>query len=272
MRKRINKKCFLSLCLTLGLLLTGCSGNEAKETDISNAASVPAPDLTETSNEVSTEAEVSVTNELPGEASDEDVLSQISSSDIQDIAINSHNPKGLTSCEYGDQYITRDTVNVTYSAGNMTGLLPQTVSKDYEFYLNKDTSKWILALVGKFAIVGGFHYFLLYILPSYHYIGFAAMIVGIFTSIAPAQNVLTVIRKRNYKLIPICSTVFGALCNFFWLAFGIMLKDIYNIIPNAICFTINVSNTCIWIYFYITRDKKAEEKEDKEEELKDEDN
>lgn len=140
------------------------------------------------------------------------------------------------------------------------------------FYINKDTSKWILALVGKFAIVGGFHYFLLYILPSYHYIGFAAMIVGIFTSIAPAQNVLTVIRKRNYKLIPICSCVFGALCNFFWLAFGIMLKDIYNIIPNAICFTINVSNTCIWIYFYITRDKNAEEKEDKEEELKDEDN
>ena len=140
------------------------------------------------------------------------------------------------------------------------------------FYINKDTTKWILALVCKFAIVCGFHYFLLNILPSYHYIGFAAMIVGIFTSIAPAQNVLTVIKKRNYKLIPICSTVFGALCNFFWLAFGIMLKDIYNIIPNAICFTINVSNTCIWIYFYITRDKKAEEKEDKEEELKDEDN
>ena len=142
MRKRINKKCFISLCLALGLLLTGCSGNEAKETDISNAASVPAPDSTETSNEVSTEAEVSVTNELPGEVSDEDVLSQISSSDIQDITINSHSPEGLTSCEYGDQYITRDTVNVTYSAGNMTGLLPQTVSKDYEFYLNKDTSKW----------------------------------------------------------------------------------------------------------------------------------
>ena len=140
------------------------------------------------------------------------------------------------------------------------------------FYINKDTTKWILALVCKFAIVCGFHYFLLNILPSYHYIGFAAMIVGIFTSIAPAQNVLTVIKKRNYKLIPICSTVFGALCNFFWLAFGIMLKDIYNIIPNAICFTINVSNTCIWIYFYLTRDKKAEEKEDKEEELKDEDN
>ena len=97
------------------------------------------------------------------------------------------------------------------------------------------------------------------------------MLVGIFTSIAPAQNVLTVIKKRDYKLIPICSTVFGSLCNFFWLAFGVMLKDVYNIIPNAICLAINVSNTCIWLYFYYTRDQNKD-KEEKEEELKDEDN
>lgn len=139
------------------------------------------------------------------------------------------------------------------------------------FYLDKNTTKWLFALAVKFGIVFGFHYFLLYILPSYHYIGFAAMLVGIFTSIAPAQNVLTVIKKRDYKLIPICSTVFGSLCNFFWLAFGVMLKDVYNIIPNAICLAINVSNTCIWLYFYYTRDKNKD-KEEKEEELKDEDN
>jgi hypothetical protein len=139
------------------------------------------------------------------------------------------------------------------------------------FYLDKNTTKWLFALAVKFGIVFGFHYFLLYILPSYHYIGFAAMLVGIFTSIAPAQNVLTVIKKRDYKLIPICSTVFGSLCNFFWLAFGVMLKDVYNIIPNAICFAINVSNTCIWLYFYYTRDQNKD-KEEKEEELKDEDN
>jgi uncharacterized protein with PQ loop repeat len=129
------------------------------------------------------------------------------------------------------------------------------------FYLGKSTAKWLLALVGKFAVVTAFHYFLLDILPSYHYIGTAAMLVGIFTSIAPAQNVLHVIRERNYKLIPICSTVFGGLCNFSWLSFGIMLKDIYNIIPNAICFTINLSNTLIWCYFYYTRDKKEEKEE-----------
>ena len=139
------------------------------------------------------------------------------------------------------------------------------------FYLGKDTLKWLLAITGKFAIVASFHYFLLNILPSYHYIGFAAMLVGIFTSIAPAQNVLKVIRERNHKLIPIWSTVFGALCNFFWLAFGIMLKDVYNIVVNAICFSINFANTCIWLYFYYNRDKKVDE-DDKGEELKDEDN
>ena len=134
------------------------------------------------------------------------------------------------------------------------------------FYLGQNTSKWLLSLAGKFAVVFLFHYFLLYIIPTYHIIGTAAMLVGIFTSIAPAQNVVRVIRERNYKLIPIFSTVFGALCNFCWLVFGCILKDIYNIIPNGICLAINLSNTFIWVYFYCTRNKKDE----KEEQLKDE--
>lgn len=138
------------------------------------------------------------------------------------------------------------------------------------FYLGNNISKWLLALLCKFSVFLGFHYFLLYILPSYHYIGTAAMLVGIFTSIAPAQNVLKVFRSGNYKNIPIWSTVFGALCNFCWLLFGCFLKDIYNIIPNAICFTINMSNTFIWIYYYCK--SKNKNKDDKEEELKDEDN
>ena len=139
------------------------------------------------------------------------------------------------------------------------------------FYLGKNTTKWLLVISGKFLIVFGFHYFLLDIVPSYNYIGTAAMLTGIFTSIAPAQNVFKVIKQRNYKLIPICSTFFGSLNNFFWMMFGIILRDIYNIIPNIICLAINLSNTLIWIYFYLTRDK-TEEKTDKKEQLKDEDN
>ena len=140
MKKVLHKTTFISLCFVLGLLLTGCSETNAKENNDTGSTMV----TTEASGEidVSDTTELSAANELPNEISDEDVLNQISSDTIQDITINSHNSESLTQCDYGTQYITRDTVNVTYNAGNITGLLPQTVSKDYEFYLNKDTSEW----------------------------------------------------------------------------------------------------------------------------------
>ena len=133
------------------------------------------------------------------------------------------------------------------------------------FYLGKNTTKWLLALCAQFAIFLSFHYFLLYILPKYEYIGFAAMVAGIVTSIAPAQNVIKVFKQGQYKLIPIWTCVFGGLCAACWLVFGILIKDIYNIIPNGISLTIQICNTSIWAYFYCTR---KEEKENKEEEEK----
>ena len=97
------------------------------------------------------------------------------------------------------------------------------------------------------------------------------MVAGIVTSIAPAQNVIKVFKLGQYKLIPIWTCIFGGLCSACWLVFGILIKDIYNIIPNGISLTIQICNTSIWAYFYCTR---KEEKEDKEEEekLQDEDN
>ena len=136
------------------------------------------------------------------------------------------------------------------------------------YYLGKNIMKWLLALLAQFVAIGCFHYILIEYTDA-KYIGFAAMLVGIFTSIAPAQNVLNVIKEGNHKLIPIWSCIFGGLCNFSWLIFGITLMDWYNIIPNAICFLINLSNSIIWCYFYST--SKKEEKEDKEEQLKDDD-
>ena len=141
------------------------------------------------------------------------------------------------------------------------------------FYLGKSTTKWLLSVCAQFSIFLSFHYFLLYILPKYEYIGFTAMVAGIVTSIAPAQNVVTVFKKGQYKLIPIWTCVFGGLCSFFWLLFGILIKDIYNIIPNGISVTIQLCNISIWTYFYLTR-KEGEKDEEKEEEakLQDEDN
>ena len=139
------------------------------------------------------------------------------------------------------------------------------------FYLGKNTTKWLLALCAQFSIFLSFHYFLLYILPRYEYIGFAAMVAGIVTSIAPAQNVIKVFKQGQYKLIPIWTCVFGGLCAACWLVFGILIKDIYNIVPNGISLTIQICNTSIWTYFYCTRKEEKENKEE-EEKLQDEDN
>ena len=139
------------------------------------------------------------------------------------------------------------------------------------FYLGKNTTKWLLALCAQFSIFLSFHYFLLYILPRYEYIGFAAMVAGIVTSIAPAQNVIKVFKQGQYKLIPIWTCVFGGLCAACWFVFGILIKDIYNIIPNGISLTIQICNTSIWTYFYCTRKEEKENKEE-EEKLQDEDN
>ena len=115
------------------------------------------------------------------------------------------------------------------------------------FYLGKNTMKWLLSQIAQYAIFASFHHALLYIVPKYEYIGFTAMVSGIITSMTPAQNVVKVFRMGDYKLIP-----------------GIILKDVYNIIPNALSLLIQICNVSIWTYFYMTRKNKKEEKAEEE--------
>ena len=150
----INKKLksySLLLSIFMSFLLSGCSDAPVESTNESR--------LTESSSELTAVADVSEVAEavdvvdaandanesekVPiNKLSDEEVKALISIDDISDITINSHDLKEISNSEYGEQFIAQDTVNVTYSAGNLTGIFPQTVSKTIEFYLNKDTSKW----------------------------------------------------------------------------------------------------------------------------------
>ena len=90
------------------------------------------------------------------------------------------------------------------------------------------------------------------------------MVSGIITSMTPAQNVVVVFKKGDYKLIPIWTCIFGGLCAGCWLVFGILLKDVYNIIPNALSLLIQICNVTIYFYFYTTRNKRKEVKEEDE--------
>ncbi|MBP3266654.1 MAG: hypothetical protein J6L84_06845, partial [Clostridiales bacterium] len=140
MRKRNIKKITASVCLALALALgtTGCSG---KEEAASTVAATEAP-AKESNTTEATEEAVAEAPDFSAGISDDDAAGAVTAEGASDITVNGHNVEDVSGSEFGDQYIGRDTVSITYTAPNPTGLLPQTVTKDYEFYFNKDSGSW----------------------------------------------------------------------------------------------------------------------------------
>lgn len=140
MKNRNLRTYALSATLALGLLLTGCSGtNTASSSEGNEQATIT--EETASANETSSAIDVSSADYSEG-APDEDVEKSVVTDGISNPVINSHNVEEVTASDFGEAYVARDTVNVTYSAGDLTGILPQTVTKDFEFYYNKDTGAW----------------------------------------------------------------------------------------------------------------------------------
>ena len=79
--------------------------------------------------------------------------------------------------------------------------------------------------------------------------------------IAPGQKIIRVIKEKNYKLIPIRSTIVSILCSGSWLMYGISINLFAQILPNALGLFFSILNTLAWCYFYINRDKGKEEEE-----------
>ena len=100
----------------------------------------------------------------------------------------------------------------------------------------------------------------MYIIPL-EYVGTIAMVVNIINYAAPGQNIIKVIKEGNYKLIPIVTTVFGAMCSVSWFTFGVLQKDWNCIIPNTLGMLFSAINIITWTVFYC---KAGEEKKEKE--------
>ena len=99
-------------------------------------------------------------------------------------------------------------------------------------------------------------------------VGKIANVVNVITFISPGQRIVRVCKEKNYKLIPIWTTVLGCISSFLWLCFGILIKDINCIIPNAISVTMALFNTLVWLYFYcITKDEEKKDEKDNEVEM-----
>ena len=134
----------------------------------------------------------------------------------------------------------------------------------YLFFLaDKSWKKYLLFAFLEINLVLEFNYGLLVVLGDYITVGNIAMVVNIITYITPGQKIYQVIKTKNYNLIPISSTLSGSLCTLCWLIFGLLIWDIRTIIPNGLGLVFATINSGVWAYFYFTRDKEEDEKEEK---------
>ena len=131
------------------------------------------------------------------------------------------------------------------------------------YYAEKNVKRYLLYAFLEINLLLQFNYIFLKLIGDYNIVGSIAVIVNIINYIAPGQNIVKVIQEKNYKLIPISSTLVGASCAMSWLSFGILIRDIKTIIPNTLGLIFAIINSFIWAYFYCVR---STEKEDNEEE------
>jgi len=74
---------------------------------------------------------------------------------------------------------------------------------------------------------------------------------------APGQNLVKVIKEKNYKYIPIANVIMGALCSGGWFLYAKIVNDINCLIPNALGLFFSLINTIIWLIYYLkARNKK----------------
>ena len=119
------------------------------------------------------------------------------------------------------------------------------------------------ALIGFFALLS-FELFIFLgavLYGNVSVVSLLAMIFNVAMYIAPGQKIVRVIKEKNYKLIPIRSTIVSICCSGSWLLYGIFINLMPQIVPNALGLFFSIANTLAWIYFYINREEKNKEEE-----------
>ena len=136
----------------------------------------------------------------------------------------------------------------------------------YLFYFSeKKIFKFLLYILLETCFVFGLYYFLSYIVEDLSIIGSVASVVNIITYISPGQKIIRVIKEKNYKLIPIVTTILGCITSSCWLYFGIALSDVKVIVPNFLSTFFSALNSFIWFYFYCKVKKEEKNKTEKDE-------
>jgi solute carrier family 50 protein (sugar transporter) len=105
------------------------------------------------------------------------------------------------------------------------------------------------------ALVGGIS-FIFYKIIHEDITGFVAMIFNILMYAAPGEKIFQVFKTKQYKLIPIFSTIGGLSCSLCWLIFAIYKMDINMIIPNGLGLLFAILQIIVYLIFYCKKKKE----------------
>ena len=134
------------------------------------------------------------------------------------------------------------------------------------YYTQKNLGKWVFFVLIQFSLEAFVVMIFFSDFISLTIVGILLIGINAMQYASPAQNLIKVIREKNCNLIPIVSTILGALCSGGWLLFGLIMGDINSIISNSLGCLSSILTTLVWFWIYCKYGKK-EEKE-KEEEAK----
>ena len=129
------------------------------------------------------------------------------------------------------------------------------------FYSEKTAGKFMLYALIQCVCQTGIILFFLSEILSLPVVGILLIAINTMQYVAPAQNLIRVIKEKNHKLIPIVTTVLGIACSGGWLLFALIIADINCFIPNGLGCVSSIITTIVWFWIYSKYGKKEDEEE-----------
>ena len=118
------------------------------------------------------------------------------------------------------------------------------------FFSKKIVTKFLFYIIILILIETIIIFISLYVI-NLNFFGIILIVMNSLMFIAPGQNIIRVIKEKNYKLIPIATTLVAIICSGGWLLFGILVNDINCIISNLIGLVSSIFTTLIWVIYYL---------------------
>lgn len=163
---------------------------------------------------------------------------------------------------YGDM-IFSDQVKICNGIGAISSLCLICIYLAYEIrkYTLDAILNALIIITGSYAVYRG----LTIVVDDDAVVGKICNVTSIIVFLSPIQLIYRVVReKNNYFLIPIYTAWVSLLSTSCWITYGIMISDVYIMIPNIIGVILAVLQICIYIYFkkkYPTIEDRGRERE-----------